>query len=227
MQEYDYSQDPIIKPEINLLLHWIAKFGLWVLRWRVEGDVSRMHKAVVIAAPHTSNLDGLFLLFTAWQQRRNIRWMIKAEWTRLPIIGWLLKQTGAIGIDRSAAVNRVDQMIAAFHSQKSLLLVVPPEGTRSHTEYWKSGFYWIAEKAEVPLFPVRLDYSRRVTNLTAPLLIPSGDIESDMETITALYKPEMARYPERFGPLRVRTKRSHSAPSSDATEVETPSDAVN
>src|SRR5688572_19814171 len=86
--------------------------------------------------------------------------MIKKDWLRGPM-GTIMRRLGAVGIDRSRSTNVVDAMIAELRRRDRLWLVIPPEGTRSRAEYWKSGFYHIALGAEVPVVPGYVDYKRK------------------------------------------------------------------
>lgn len=200
------NEGPVLgdKPDINIVLHWLSRFILWVMRWRVDGRVPRVPKLVVIAAPHTANLDGVLLVLTSWYLRVKVEWMVKAEWTRPIIIGWLVRAMGGIGIDRSASFNAVEVAVDKFKTRQKLALVVPPEGTRRKSDHWKTGFYWIAVGAGVPIFCGRLDYGRKVVDLTAEVIHPTGDIEADMEKIWDLYRGITAKHPEKVNTMRLR-----------------------
>ena len=154
--------------------------------------------------PHTSNLDGLLLVLLAQSVALPISWMVKASWARPPA-GWMVKATGGVPIDRSRAHGMVDQMVDAFALRSPLYLVIPPEGTRSRSEYWKSGFYHIALRARVPILPGFLDYRSKEGGFGEPIEL-TGNVTADMDVIRAFYRDAaaMARYPEKFGPIRLR-----------------------
>lgn len=212
MTQQDNEQTPVIgdPPEINIVLHWLGRLGLWLLGWRVIGTPPRVPKLVVIAAPHTANMDGLLMVFTSWAVRVRMRWMVKAEWTRYPIIGALVRATGALGIDRSGSFNTVEQAINEFNAHQRMTIVVPPEGTRRKTNHWKTGFYWIAVGANVPLLPAKIDYAKKTLDIGSDLIYPTGDIDADMPHIWAQYEGVTACHPEKVSDpsLRPASKRN-------------------
>ncbi len=183
----------------------VARIGLWLLRgWRLEVPLPTERRAVILAVPHTSNLDGLLLVLLTRSVGMNAEWMVKDTWTKGPI-GWLTRRVGAVGIDRSRATGMVGQMVALFGEREDFHLLVPPEGTRSLTEYWKSGFYRIALDADVPVIPAYVDYRRRRGGFGEPIVL-TGDHTADMDRLRAYYVEgvAMAKAPEKFGPIRLR-----------------------
>ena len=119
--------------------------------------------------------------------------MMKADWFFWPL-GPILKWLGAIPIDRRKSNNVVSQSITAFERCEKMVLVVPPSGTRQKVTYWKTGFYYIAHGAGVPIALGFLDYSRKVGGF-GPSIIPSGDIERDMITIRRFYADITGKFP--------------------------------
>jgi 1-acyl-sn-glycerol-3-phosphate acyltransferase len=159
---------------------------------------------VALAVPHTSNWDGALLVAIAQSIELPIAWMIKESWMRGPV-GAALRHFGAIAIDRSKANNVVDAMVDAFRRSDALALVIPPEGTRARTHYWKSGFYHTARGADVPVIPTYLDYGRKVGGFGPPIRL-TGDVRADMDRIRAFYDRGgyTARFPANVGPIRLR-----------------------
>jgi 1-acyl-sn-glycerol-3-phosphate acyltransferase len=172
--------------------------------WKFEGPVPTIPKYVALAAPHTSNWDGLLLVMLLESIGVEMKWLIKSSWTESPL-GPALKRVGAVGVDRSRKTNMVDQMIAEFARRDAFVLAIPPEGTRGRAEHWKSGFYHIARGAQVPVVPGYLDYARKVGGLGAPITM-TGDVRADMDAIRAFYaeKQPVAHDPSKFGPIRLR-----------------------
>jgi 1-acyl-sn-glycerol-3-phosphate acyltransferase len=172
--------------------------------WKFETEVPRERRFVALAVPHTSNWDGLLLLALTRSIDLPISWMIKDDWIKGPM-GLVLRRLGAVAINRKGKHNLVDQMIAEFRSKKELVLVIPPEGTRSRADYWRSGFYHIARGADVPVVPGYLDYKRKVAGL-GPAIPMTGDVRADMDKIRAFYAEihASAKVPEQFGPIRLK-----------------------
>lgn len=183
---------------------FVALHTLKLAGWAYEGPVPEEKKCVCLAAPHTSNWDGLLLVALLRSIGLPMEWMIKDAWVKGPMKP-VLTHFGAIPINRSRKNNLVDQMIERFRTSDSLILGIPPEGTRGRAEYWKSGFYHIALGANVPVVPGYLDYGRKRAGL-GPGIRLTGDVRADMDKIRAYYT-EMspkAREPEKFGPIRLR-----------------------
>lgn len=173
-------------PVLSGFLRWLARQVLRMCRWRAVGalppDVPR---CVMIAAPHTSNWDLFYTLLIAFALRVDIYWMGKASLFRPPfrhIMMWL----GGIPVERARSGNMVAASVAALEHAKSLVLVVPPEGTRSGVTHWKTGFYWIAHNAGVPIMLGYLDFARREGGI-GPAFRTTGDLDADMQEIRAFY----------------------------------------
>ncbi|MBI1392178.1 MAG: acyltransferase [Alphaproteobacteria bacterium] len=167
---------------------WRAICGVFLrlTGWRLEGDWPAEGKIVVIAAPHTSNVDAIYMLAAAGFYNVKLRWMGKKELTTGPF-GWFVSWLGCVPIDRSAKNDVVRQMVEAFEAADLLALAVPPEGTRAKTREWKSGFYHIAHQAGVPLLMSVLDFGSRRIRLKA-VVTPGGDYERDLVVIQSFYR---------------------------------------
>ncbi|MFN3463109.1 MAG: 1-acyl-sn-glycerol-3-phosphate acyltransferase [Terricaulis sp.] len=162
----------------------------------MRGDWPALDKAVLVAAPHTSNWDGVNMLATAGFYRVKLRWMGKKSLTQGPF-GWLIKWLGCVPIDRSGANDVVRAMADAFAAAPRLILAIPPEGTRSPTREWKTGFYHIARAANVPLILSVLDYSTKTASLAA-IVMPSGDYEADLRVIQSYYANATGKHADKF-----------------------------
>lgn len=183
----------------------LARLGLKLLGgWEFEGDFPAEKSSVMLAVPHSSNLDGLLLVLLTRSIGLKSNWMVKDLWTKPPM-GWLTKRVGAVGVNRGKATGMVDQMAAQFAERDSFHLMVPPEGTRSHAEHWRSGFYQIALAAGVPITTSNLDY-RTKRGWVGPGYVLTGDKRVDMDHLRSVYTEaaDMARYPENVGPVRLR-----------------------
>jgi 1-acyl-sn-glycerol-3-phosphate acyltransferase len=185
-------------PIVNTTLRGISLAFLQVTGWKVEGSLpAGVRKCVVIAAPHTSNWDLPYTLMVAFALRLQIYWMGKSSIFSFPF-GPVMRWLGGIAVNRSQASNLVDSCAQALvNAEGSVHLVVPPEGTRSKTRYWKTGFYYIALQAQVPIVMAYMDYSRKVSGL-GPLFYPTGDIDKDMVAIKAFYAPFKGKNADQF-----------------------------
>ena len=184
----------------------MGKFILWVTGWQVEGCVPPTRKMVIIAAPHTSNWDLLYLLGAAYSLRLSIFWLAKDS-LFLPILSQVMRFFGGIPVDRSKRNNLVMQLVTRFTQQDQLAIVIPPSGTRKHTKFWHSGFYQIAKGARIHMVCGFLDYERKVAGL-GPAFVPGNDVCADMDRIREFYKPIQARYPEKTSRIVLKQESS-------------------
>jgi 1-acyl-sn-glycerol-3-phosphate acyltransferase len=176
-------------PIVNSLLRFFSLVFLKLAGWKVLGALpAQASKSVFIAAPHTSNWDLPYTLMVSFVLQLNVYWMGKASIFRFPF-GPVMRWLGGIAVDRSKSNDLVTASAHALvTAQGALQLIVPPEGTRSKTRYWKTGFYYIALTAQVPIVMAYMDYERKVSGL-GPMFIPTGDLEADMVRIKAFYAP--------------------------------------
>jgi 1-acyl-sn-glycerol-3-phosphate acyltransferase len=174
-------------PIVNTLLRAFSISFLKLAGWKVEGSLpAGGSKSVLIAAPHTSNWDLPYTLMVAFALRLNVYWMGKEQLFRPPFRG-LMMWLGGIPVDRAKSTNLVAASVDAIQAADGpLQLIVPPEGTRNKTRYWKTGFYYIAAGAQVPIVMAYMDYQKKVSGL-GPVFLPTGDIEADMAAIKAFY----------------------------------------
>ena len=151
---------------------------------------------VLIVAPHTSNWDFPTGLWAKLALRLKVSFLGKHTLFWWPL-GVFMRSIGGIPIDRARAQGVTDDAVRALREGERVLLVIAPEGTRSKTERWKSGFYRIAVGAGVPILLVAFDYGRKVVRL-GPLFHPTGDYERDLTEIRSHYHAGMALRPERY-----------------------------
>jgi 1-acyl-sn-glycerol-3-phosphate acyltransferase len=176
-------------PVVNALLRGFSLAFLKMTGWTVEGSLPpQATRSVFIAAPHTSNWDLPYTLMVAFALRLNPYWMGKQSIFKAPF-GGLMRWLGGIPVNRAQSSNLVAASADAIRAADGpLQLIVPPEGTRSKTRYWKTGFYYIARTAQVPIVMAYMDYATKRSGL-GPLFQPTGDIEADMTAIKAFYAP--------------------------------------
>lgn len=178
------------------IYRWLSIAFLKLGGWKIEGDWPAEDKLVLVAAPHTANLDGFLMLAAAGYFRVRVRWMGKKSLTTGPL-GGLVRFAGCVPIDRSSKNDVVEQMRQAFAAHHELVLVVPPEGTRARTERWKSGFYYIAHTAGVPIVLGVLDYKTRTIRISG-IVWPTGDYEADLPLIQQHYVDAVGKHPDKF-----------------------------
>ncbi|MGH6949586.1 MAG: 1-acyl-sn-glycerol-3-phosphate acyltransferase [Vitreimonas sp.] len=177
-------------------VRWISAAYLKLGGWKMQGDWPAIDKLVLVAAPHTSNWDGLNMLAAAGYYRVRLRWMGKKSLTQGPF-GWLLLWLGCVPIDRSASHDVVKAMAEAFAREERMVLAIPPEGTRSAVREWRSGFYHIAVAARAPILLSVLDYGTKTARLAA-VVYPSGDYEADLPLIRAHYADAVGKHRAKF-----------------------------
>lgn len=181
-------------PEFVRGLSWLY---LKATGWRVGSDWPvQIPKSVIVAAPHTSNWDGLTMVAIAGWYRVKLSWMGKASLVKGPL-GWLVKRSGCVPVERSTSQDVVEQMRKAFAASPTLHLAVAPEGTRNANANWKTGFYHIARSAGVPLMMAVLDYRTKVMRLEGPLAT-TDDAAADMKRVLAYYVNADGMFPDRF-----------------------------
>jgi len=171
---------------------WLKAFG-----WRVEGGVPDVRKAVVVAAPHTSNWDLPFTVAIAFALDVDVHWLGKHTLFEPPT-GAFFKWLGGIAVDRRSRGNLVSQVVEVLDAHDDLMIIVPPEGTRSRASRWKTGFYYIATGAKVPIILGFLDFERKCGGL-GHVFRPTGDIAADMAAIRDFYRDIKGKHPDRMG----------------------------
>lgn len=175
------------------------QIGIWMLRilgWRIEGNIPNVPKAVFVAAPHTSNWDGAISLAVALAMRINLHWMGKDTMFRWPFQRLLLWM-GGIPVDRKTGKGLVQTTINQLNDSKSLYILISPEGTRSSTGEWKTGFYKIAQGAKVPIVLAYIDFKRKIVGF-GPLAESTGDADVEIKRIREFYRDKVARHANRF-----------------------------
>ncbi|MFQ5679516.1 MAG: lysophospholipid acyltransferase family protein [Gemmatimonadota bacterium] len=182
----------------------IARGILRLFGWQVERELPAAPKYVAIGYPHTSNWDFPVGILTMWALGIRGRWVGKHTLFRWPF-GWVMRALGGLPLDRERTRDFVQQSVEAFARREELILVLAPEGTRSRTEGWRTGFYYIALGAAVPIALGYLDFGRRRAGIGA-VLVPSGDLEADFERLRAFYRNRSGRRPERQSEIRPRPK---------------------
>lgn len=177
------------------LVQKISRLILHLVGWRINVILPQYSSYVLIGAPHTSNWDFVIMMLLTTAEGIPIHWMGKDSLFWGPL-GFVMRLLGAIPVNRDKSTNLVDQIVSRFKKNKELIIVLAPEGTRSKTSRWRSGFYYIALKANVPIVMSYADYKNKVCGI-GPVINPTGDIKADFRIIRNFYTGITGRYPEK------------------------------
>ena len=171
------------------LLQAIARFAFAGSGWRVVGEVPNLPQFVAIGAPHASSWDFFLAMLLIFGLGVRVSWLAKHTLFRWPL-GGLMRWLGGIAVDRTQRHHVVDQVVNAFATQPKLIVGLMPEGSRKRAgqpvKEWKTGFYYIARGAKVPILPLYLNNSTKQV-VFGPLLTPTGDIEADLAQLQKFY----------------------------------------
>ncbi len=168
--------------------------------WKlIKNTEEKILKSVVLGAPHTSNWDLIFSMGGFHKMNFPLKFFIKKEWLKIFPLNKLLLSAGAVSVDReSKTATMVDKMAEVIKTSKEdIALLVTPEGTRKRNCRWKTGFYYTAIKAGVPIVLTHLDYAKKEA-VFGPYFMPSGDYKKDMKIVKEYYKDVTPKYPENF-----------------------------
>ena len=180
----------------NAFSNALGLLAMHLSGWGFEGEFPNLSRFVVIVAPHTSNWDfpiGLMAMFALGLRGTFLGKDTLFWWPLGMIMRWL----GGAPVDRSASHNVVEQATAHFLGSEKLVLVLSPEGTRRKLPEWRTGFYYVAKGAGVPIVPVAFDYSRKVFRVYPPV-VTSESRDEDFGRLHALFNAGMARHPDRY-----------------------------
>ena len=181
------------------MLSALSSFILRLFGWKVTGRYPHeIKKLVVIVISHTSNWDFPLGPLAREVVNAKIKFVGKASLFRPPL-GFFLRWMGGIPVDRSKSNNFVDAIVQTFQQYEELAIALAPEGTRKKVEKLKTGFYYIAYNAGIPILLVKFDYSKKEINF-GEVFWPTGDIEADMAYIKKYYTGVKGKYPDQSWP---------------------------
>lgn len=155
---------------------------------------AELKQYVMIVAPHTSNWDFIVGLAARSILRLDIKYVAKKELFRFPF-GWFFKALGGYPVDRSKSTNFVDAVVDLFKSKPEFSICITPEGTRSFAPEWKTGFYYIAQKAALPVVMVGFNYEKKQVEVKEPYVL-TGDMNKDLEYMKNYYRQIPGKNPE-------------------------------
>lgn len=155
--------------------------------WKIVGiENAEVKKCVMMVMPHTSNHDFYLGIFTRGISGLEMNWVGKKELFKFPF-GYYFRSVGGEPLDRSGGLNKVDAIASIFDRKEVFRLAIAPEGTRKKVKEIKTGFYFIALKAKVPIVPVAFDWEKKEVNLGKPFF-PTGNYDADFEILKKHYK---------------------------------------
>jgi 1-acyl-sn-glycerol-3-phosphate acyltransferase len=172
------------------------RLTLRLMGWKIDPQApAGVKKCVVVVGPHTSNWDFIigWMAFQTYGVKG--RFLIKKE-LFFPPLGWLLKAMGGLPVDRSRNNNLTEQAVKIFRNYENMYMVFTPEGTRDYNPNWKKGFYYIALRANVPIYIAYIDFANKKGGFLS-LFEPTGDVVKDIEYIKEMLRPFKGKYPEK------------------------------
>ncbi|MGZ9675759.1 1-acyl-sn-glycerol-3-phosphate acyltransferase [Flavobacterium sp. GNP001] len=166
-----------------------------LMGWKIVGGIdASVKKCVMMVLPHTSAHDFYLGIFTRGITQLEMNWVGKKELFRFPF-GYYFRYMGGEPLDRSGGLNKVESIAAIFEKKETFRLAVAPEGTRHKVTELKTGFYYIALQANVPIIPVSFDFGRKQVHLGAPLQ-PTGNFENDLAILKEHYRGVEGKIPD-------------------------------
>lgn len=167
----------------------------YILGWKLTGNFpAHLKKYVVIAAPHTSWKDFPVAILARNVSGEKINFIGKNSLFKGPF-GFFFRSLGGTPVDRSQSNNLVDAIVSIFNSREEFRLGLSPEGTRKKVDKWKTGFYYIAKGANVPIVMATLDFENKQVKISEPYEI-TNDMEKDFEHFHSFFKDVKGKHPE-------------------------------
>jgi len=173
----------------------IVRFIFWVIGWKIDERAPEgIKKCVIVVGPHTSNWDFVLgkMAFITYGVKG--KFLIKKE-LFFPPLGWFLKAIGGVPVDRKQRNNMTETAAKFFNENETMYLVFSPEGTRSYNPNWKKGFYYIAQKANVPIYICYMDYERKIGGFHS-IIYPTGNVDEDIKYIKGILRAYKGKFPE-------------------------------
>jgi len=187
----------------------LSGLSKWILKnfgWQLVGELPKIKKYVVIIGPHTSNWDFLIFVLVKFAYKINVVFIGKHTIFVGPF-DWILRRLGGLPVNRESSHHVVDQIVDEFNKRDSMIFGLSPEGTRRYRNHWKSGFYHIARKANVPVLTAFLD-TKTMTLGWGPVFELTDDKHADLKKIAVFYSDKIGIKPEKFSKI-VFSKRAN------------------
>jgi 1-acyl-sn-glycerol-3-phosphate acyltransferase len=174
----------------------LIRFIFWLIGWKIDPNApTDIKKCVIVVGPHTSNWDFVLGKMAFMTYGVKAKFLIKKELFFFPL-GFILKAMGGIPVDRKKTNNLTEAALEYFEKNETMYMVFSPEGTRSYNPKWKKGFYYIAQKAQVPIYICYVDYATKTGGFNS-LYYPSGNVDFDINHIKEVLKQYKGRFPEK------------------------------
>ena len=174
---------------------FISKVILKIWGFQIEGDVRNdIDKKIFAVAPHTSSWDFPLGILTRGAKKMKVNFLGKMSLFKPPL-GFIFRGLGGYPVDRSKHTNMVDAIVEIYTKQEKFALAIAPEGTRKKVDKLKTGFYYIALKAKIPIIVIKLDYGHKVVGFSKPIY-PTGDLQKDFTLIYQFLKGVKGKNPE-------------------------------
>ncbi|MFD0762253.1 1-acyl-sn-glycerol-3-phosphate acyltransferase [Lutibacter aestuarii] len=174
----------------------LARFILFkILKWKIIGSFPKeLKKYVIIAAPHTHWIDFPLGILVKWAEAAPINYIGKASLFKPPF-GFIFRWLGGAPVNRSESTNKVQAIVDVFNKNEKFILALSPEGTRKKVEKWKTGFYYIAKGANVPIVMATLDFKNKQVKISDPYYL-TNDMEKDFDLFYTYFKEVEGKIPE-------------------------------
>lgn len=196
MRMYVPTLGPNVPKRGNAVSRGIGRMMMTLGGWKFEGVVPDEPKFVLIVAPHTSNWDFFVGLWAYFALGFRISFLGKHTvfvWPFAPFLRWL----GGIPVQREVSRDRVAEAVTAFNASEKMIFVLAPEGTRKYVPDWKTGFYYVADGAKVPIVPVAFDFERKIIRIHPPFWT-TGDAAVDIGALKNFYRGVKGKHPKNF-----------------------------
>lgn len=181
-------------------MEWLSKFYLFTLMgWKIVGDFPKeLKKYIIIVAPHTSWVDFPVGVATRFIKKVPANFIGKHTLFNPPF-GFIFRKLGGTPVDRSKSESRVEALIKLFNEKEQFILAISPEGTRQKIDHWKTGFYYVAKGAQIPIVMAGLNFDKKFVEISKPYYL-CGDIQKDFDYFHDFFKDFQGKHADQFEP---------------------------
>lgn len=192
---------------MSLVKKYLSMGIIKLMGWRIEGSLPNgVHKVVLLGVPHTSASDFHMMLLSAWYYQLRVKWVGKENIFKFWPVGFFAKIMGGIAVERGRSTNAVDRIAKVLKEfPGKLCLVIAPNGSRKNTKGWRSGFYHIAQAANIPIALGFCDYKKKLMGIKH-VLMPTGNILQDIKKISTYYEGVTGKNPQIKCPIQLMQK---------------------